>query len=294
MAEMIGADPCWQAFVVDKCRGRLAEAVTRRVWHADHLAPRASANKVVDDALILQTSTIAGHVEGDQLTVRCAYVDDAAAETGSLKLPKSPKVNRRWPNVSSTPASQSAGAPVQWAMVAGDDPRAALSQSVSRALVKKADAEYISGTTPIKGLHNVIGTVGGYSIGTDLDDLIDLVARLQSDGAQPSHIIVDPLGWAAIRRIKTDTADSAQKPARRRHHRQLADAPVVACLGQPVRRALQRPDRGQECRRLSGRTRHSQRQRAHLLQHGLRRPARHLADRLEHRAPELGRQVLMT
>ena len=84
-----------------------------------------------------------------------------------------------------------------------------LAQSVSRALVKKADAAFISqaaptggATAPSAGLVNVTGIVNGGAVAGDLDALIDAIADLQANGSTPSHIVVDPAGWAELRKLK--------------------------------------------------------------------------------------------
>ncbi|MGE3657738.1 MAG: hypothetical protein AB7G47_13205 [Mycolicibacterium sp.] len=53
----------------------LTTPTTTYPWRPD--STYFAANEVVGDALILQTSTVAGNVDGDQPAVRVAYVDDA-------------------------------------------------------------------------------------------------------------------------------------------------------------------------------------------------------------------------
>ena len=53
----------------------LTTPTTTYPWRPDSTA--FAANEVVNDALIMQTSTIAGSVDGDQPAVRVAFVDDA-------------------------------------------------------------------------------------------------------------------------------------------------------------------------------------------------------------------------
>jgi HK97 family phage major capsid protein len=90
----------------------------------------------------------------------------------------------------------------------GTDEQLAL--SVRRAVVKKADPAFIAqpaptppDNQPATGLLNVTGVVDGGEILTSLDELIDLQAQLQSNGGTPTHIVVDPLGWAELRKLKT-------------------------------------------------------------------------------------------
>ncbi|WP_204081169.1 phage major capsid protein [Mycobacterium riyadhense] len=181
----------------------LTTTTTTYPWRPDETF--FAANEVVGDALILQTSTIAGSVDGDQPAVRVAYVNDA----------------------------ESAGYVAEGAEIAEDDPELAevvvrtrkisrlvnlsneqfrqamtaqqLAESVSRDLVRKADNSYIADVANPAGLLNIVNTVGGTLLFTKLDSLVELIAKLEVNGAQPSHIIVDPLGWASIRNMKVAT-----------------------------------------------------------------------------------------
>ena len=49
-----------------------------KAWSPDITAYAAS--DVIPDALVLQCSTVLGHIEGDEPLLRVAYVDDAAAD----------------------------------------------------------------------------------------------------------------------------------------------------------------------------------------------------------------------
>ncbi len=168
------------------------------------------AADVVPEALILQTSTVAGSIDGDQPAVRVAYVDDdesadyyAEAElideappTLAERVIQTKKLARRVV-LSNEQFRQE--------MTAQQ-----VAQSVARDLIRKADADYIGGTSPLVGIANMAGTVEAGSVGTDLDGIVDLIAELEANGAMPTHVVVDPLGWAALRKIKTDSSDSNQ------------------------------------------------------------------------------------
>ena len=67
-----------------------------------------------------------------------------------------------------------------------------LSQSVSRALVKRADPgvhqrrpDPSPNNAPSAGLLNIAGTVAGDQVSGSLDALVDLVAQLQANGSNP-------------------------------------------------------------------------------------------------------------
>ncbi|MGD9621984.1 MAG: phage major capsid protein [Mycolicibacterium sp.] len=56
------------------------------------------------------------------------------------------------------------------------------------------------------GLINVVDTVSADAgVYGDLDDLVELIATLEVNGAQPSHIVLDPMGWASLRNLKIGT-----------------------------------------------------------------------------------------
>lgn len=160
-----------------------------------------AAADVVPDALILQTATIAGDINGDQPSLHvgfvtdaesAAYVDEAAQITDSEpnldEVEVKTKKISRLVNLSNEQFSQPQ-TPQQ------------VSQSVARDLVRKADASYLGDTSPV-GLLNAPGVIDGGAVGADLDVLIDLVAQLESNGAIPTAIVLDPLGWASFRKLK--------------------------------------------------------------------------------------------
>ncbi|MCH9729888.1 MAG: phage major capsid protein [Actinomycetia bacterium] len=165
-----------------------------------------AANEVVDDALIMKTATKAGVVDGDMPVVRVAYLDDTDADY----YDEASEIDETDPDLAEITVSTRKLA--QLVRVSSEQYRLEetaeqLSGSVARALIRKADADYITGTDPV-GLANIAGTVEAGSLGTDLDALVDLIATIESNGGKPSHIVVDPLAWASIRKIKWDTTDS--------------------------------------------------------------------------------------
>ena len=56
---------------------------------------------------------------------------------------------------------------------------------------------------PVSGLVNTDDVVEGDDVSQSLDAMVDLVAQLQDNLAVPSHILLDPLGWAELRKLKT-------------------------------------------------------------------------------------------
>lgn len=194
-----------------------------------------AAEDVIPDALVLQTSTVAGNVEGDDPAVRVAYVNDAAAgfEAEGDEIPEAD------PGLSEVLVHTGKVAQLvrlsreQWVQTGTAQ---MLSASVRRAVLTKANAAYIAqvaptspAVTPPAGLLNVSGIETGGAVDGDLDGLVDLIATLEGNGATPSHIILDPVGWASLRKFKTGTgsAQSLLGAGSSDSVRSLLDLPVL-------------------------------------------------------------------
>lgn len=215
-----------------------------KAWSPDvnAIAPQDA----VPDALILQTSTVSGTVDGDSPMVRVQYVDDAAATFTAEGAP----ITETDPGLSECVVAT--GKVTQLVKLSREQfgqPNASelLSTSVSRAVTKAGNTAYIAqakptspAVTPPAGLLNVTGIVDGGAIADDLDGLVDLLATLAGNDAQPSHIIVSPTGWASLRKFKIGTgyngallgtgATDAQKF--------LLDLPVLVSAAVPANKGL--------------------------------------------------------
>ncbi len=159
---------------------------------------------VVPTALLLQCSTLAGNVEGDTPAVRVAYVQDAESAGYVAEAAERTVDNPDLDEV--VVHTRSISRLVQLSLEQYRQPQTApqLSASVARDLVRKADNAFLGDAAdqPSTGLLHVAGTVDGGEVSDSLDVLIDLLATLESNGATPSHIIVDPASWAALRKLK--------------------------------------------------------------------------------------------
>ncbi|WP_168706484.1 phage major capsid protein [Gordonia paraffinivorans] len=154
---------------------------------------------VVEDALILRATTIAGAIEGDEPVIRAAWVSDdeavvkAEAETLDEAEPELNEVEISTRKISqmiklSREQHSQAGTPEQ------------LSASVRRALVRKADELFLS--DPVGGLVETVDIVDGGDVTDDLDILVDLEAMVRTNGAQPTMWVVSPTAWAELRKLK--------------------------------------------------------------------------------------------
>ncbi|AZZ81683.1 phage major capsid protein [Gordonia alkanivorans] len=178
-----------------------------KAWSPDLTAvPPADA---VPDALILETSTVSGTIEGDAPAVRVQYVDDATATFTAEGV----TIDEANPGLSE--ALVHTGKVAQIIRLSREQfaqPNASelLSASVARAVTKAGNTAYIAqaaptspAVTPPAGLLNISGIVNGGAVANDLDGLVDLLADLASNGAEPSHIVLSPTAWASLRKFKT-------------------------------------------------------------------------------------------
>ena len=129
--------------------------------------------------------------------------------TSSQKAPPSLKPNPIWLRRPSTPPRSAScyASPVE--QYRQPNTPAQLAQSVARSVTRRADLAFLSETAPTApavaptaGLLNTTGIVDSGAVSASLDALVDLVATLQVNLATPSHIVVGPLGWAELRKLK--------------------------------------------------------------------------------------------
>lgn len=165
----------------------------------------------VENALILNHSTNLGSIEGDEPAVRVAYVDDAAATF----FAEGATISEADPALSEVLVYTGKIAQLirlsREQFVTGNT-ATEMSASVSRAITKKADEAFLAqvaptspAVTPPAGVLNVTGIETGGAVTASLDALIDLVATLEANGSVPTGIIIDPVGWASLMKLKTAT-----------------------------------------------------------------------------------------
>lgn len=206
-----------------------------------------SAGDAVPDALILANSTIAGEVDGDAPAVRVAYVVDAPAgfvpEGADITPadPSTPELLIYTGRISQLIKISTE----QWNQPGSSD---LLAQSVRRAVTKAADVAFIRqanptapAVTPPGGLLNAAGiATAAAALSGDLDGLVDLIAAVESNGATPSAILIDPLGWATLAKIKTATDSNAALLGAgvEATERRLLGLPVTVSPALPARTGL--------------------------------------------------------
>lgn len=190
---------------------------------------------VVPEALIVQTATKSGEVEGDDVAVRVTFVTDDDAEF-TAEGATIAEADDELDEVLVFTGKVSKLVKVSREQYGQDNTAGRLSTSVQRAIVKKANSAYLTQVAPTPpavappaGLLNVSGIETGGAVASDLDVLVDLIATLEGNDGTPSHIVVDPVGWASLRKFKSGTgsASSLLGAGTTDAERMLLDLPVI-------------------------------------------------------------------
>lgn len=215
-----------------------------KAWAPDLTAvPPADA---VPDALILQTSTVSGEIEGDAPLVRVQYIDDATAAFTA----EGTTITEADPGLSEcVVATGKVAQIIRLSREQFAQPNASelLSTSVARAVTKAGNLAYISqvaptspAVTPPAGLINISGIVNGGAVADDLDGLVDLLATLATNGASPSHILLSPTAWASLRKLKigADYNSTLLGTGATDAQKFLLDLPVIVTPAAPANSGL--------------------------------------------------------
>lgn len=179
-------------------------------WRPDVVSfPPADA---IPDALVVALTTHVATVEGDAPAVRIPVADDTAADIvpeGDTITEDAPELAERLLFTVKVGKLQR----VSREQFAHDNTADRLANAAARALVVKADDIWLNAPAPqpdtagVTGILNQ-GIVTGGTITDDLDGLIDIVSTLQTNGATPSHLLLAPNSWAALRKLKTGSTSN--------------------------------------------------------------------------------------
>lgn len=174
------------------------------------LAPR----DVIPEALIVQTSSFAGFVEGDAPSVRVPFV---SFDADAAFTPEGTQITEADPDSSEVvihTGKVAVLARVSREQYQTGDAASLLSDSMRIALIRKANGAYLAqaapvgpATTPPAGLLN-LGVTDGGSVAVDLDAVIEAVADIEGAGGTATHIIASPTAWATLSQFKTATGSN--------------------------------------------------------------------------------------
>ena len=162
----------------------------------------------VPNALILECSTVAGSIEGDDPAVRVAYIDDDDAQF-TAEGSEIPEAEPQLAEVLVHTAKITQLVRVSTEQYSQESTAKQLSASVARAITRRADLAFVAepaptapAVAPVAGILNVPGIIEGDPVVGNLDALVDLLAEMQNNLAVPSHILVGPKMWAELRKLK--------------------------------------------------------------------------------------------
>ncbi|TPF94326.1 hypothetical protein BW14_02330 [Bifidobacterium sp. UTBIF-68] len=168
---------------------------------------RFAPEDIIPEALIISTSSIGANVEGDAPSVRVPFVsEDPEADIvkeGEQISEADPELTELTVNTHKLSVLHR----ISREAYSHDGVGELLTNSLGRAVIKKADAIYLAnkpaeGEAGPIGLVNTTGIVDGGNIDTNLDTLTDAIATVQTNGAEPTHIIASPTAWAYIQKMK--------------------------------------------------------------------------------------------
>jgi HK97 family phage major capsid protein len=186
---------------------------------------------VIPDALILSTANVVGQIEGDEPAIRVPYVADDGVVGFVAEGAEIPDANQDFDEVVVLTGKVAALGKYSFETLAQPEAARMVVDSLSRNVVKKANAAYLGSLEADPGptglLHSV-GITDGGAVADDLDPLIDAIASIEDDGGTATHIVASPTAWASLSKLKR-AADSNES---------LVGAGVVAAtralLGLPV------------------------------------------------------------
>ncbi len=186
---------------------------------------------VVPDALILSTANVVGKIEGDEPAIRVPYVADDGVVGFVAEGAEIPDANQEFDEVVVLTGKVATLGKYSFETLRQPEAARMVVDSLSRNVVKKANAAYLGNLATDDGptgLLNTAGITNGGAVADDLDPLIDAIASIEDDGGTATHIIASPTAWASLSKLKR-AADSNES---------LVGAGVVAAtralLGLPV------------------------------------------------------------
>lgn len=171
-------------------------------------------SEVIPEALVMQASTVSGRIEGDEPLLRVAFVDDDNADfvAEGTEIPEADPVLSEITVATGKVAQLVRLSREQYVQ---SNAATMLSDSVRRAVVKRADLAFISqaapvgpAVTPPAGLLNIADITDGGAIAGDLDGLVDIVAGIAAAGGTATNILLSPTAWASLRKFKSATGSA--------------------------------------------------------------------------------------
>ena len=192
------------------------------------------AGEVVPEALIMTAATQVGSIEGDAPAIRCPFIK---ADPNTGFVPEGAEIGLDDPTLDEVLIRTAKIAVLTKVSREADSYTTAdtlIADSLARTITNYANTAFLTNVpdskhnTPV-GLLNLPDIPDAGVLGADLDTLVDALAGIEAEGGQANMIIVDPFGWAAVRKLKAATQShlplvgAAQEQATQ----QLLGVPVI-------------------------------------------------------------------
>ncbi|OBC12615.1 hypothetical protein A5784_32830 [Mycobacterium sp. 852013-50091_SCH5140682] len=193
---------------------------------------------VVPDALILQTATVVGQIEGDEPAVRVPYVADDGVSGFVAEGAEIGDADQDLDEVVVLTGKVATLGKYSYEQLQQPEAAKMVVDSLSRSVVTKANAAYlgnpVAGPGPV-GLLNAGITEIVTPIEANLDRITDAVAMIESDNGTATHIVANPLTWASLSKLKraADSNESLVGAGTETAERRLLSLPVLVTPSMP-------------------------------------------------------------
>lgn len=199
-----------------------------------------NADDMLGTALIVQTATLAGNVEGDAPQVLVPYVSSdpnaGFVEEGTEITFGGGQLDQ----VAISTHKIASLSMVSRELVAQKGAAERIAQSMRRAVTANADQAYLNNPSAPTGLFQIAGIATAGALGTDLFSAYDAVATIEADGGQATHLLMNPTDWGTL--SKLPVADGSNQSLLANIHdaaqRSLAGVPVIVHSAVPAGQAL--------------------------------------------------------
>ena len=197
---------------------------------------------VIPTALIIQATTRAGTVEGDEPAVRVPAINLDASVGFVAEGANIPEANPELAEVVILTGKVAELIKVSREQLAQPSALDVISHEIRRSLIAKADwallqqpAPVAPATNPPSGLLAHATDAG--DIEDNLDALVDVIAAIEGlPGGVATHIIAHPLAYAAVRKLKKATAsnESLVGAGVEAGQKTLLSVPVLTTSAMPI------------------------------------------------------------
>lgn len=218
----------------------IATPVSAKAMHLD--VRGYSPADIIPDALIMQVSTKAGVIGGDEPAVRVPFIDFSDDVGFVAEGEPIEEADPAYSEVVIHSGKVATLARVSQEQMYGQNAAELVTSSMRRALTAKANTAFVAqaaptppATNPPGGLLSLDHTVGGI-VDTNLDDVVGAVSTIEAAGGSATHIIASPGAWASVSRIKTGTGseESLIGAGTAAPQRSLLGVPVLVTPAMPA------------------------------------------------------------